>query len=79
MSQTFTSVDDQVLQEIVAQARQRLVVVAPGIRPPLGRRSQPLGPSRPMGFLPCRNPQNLSTELAKLAANHKRHPSETPV
>lgn len=32
---TFTSVDDQVLQEVISRARQRLVFVAPGIRPPV--------------------------------------------
>lgn len=35
MSQTFTSVDDHVLQEVIAQARHRLVFIAPGIRPPV--------------------------------------------
>jgi len=33
MSRTFTNVDDNVLCEVIAQARQRLVFVAPGIRP----------------------------------------------
>ena len=33
MSRTFTSVDDRVLREVIGQARQRLVFVAPGIRP----------------------------------------------
>ena len=33
MSRTFTNVDDRVLCEVIAQARQRLVFVAPGIRP----------------------------------------------
>jgi hypothetical protein len=32
---TFTNVDDKVLCEVIAQARQRLVFVAPGIRPPV--------------------------------------------
>ncbi len=35
MSRTFTNVDDKVLCEVIAQARQRLVFVAPGIRPPV--------------------------------------------
>lgn len=35
MSRTFTNVDDRVLREVIAQARQRLVFVAPGIRPPV--------------------------------------------
>ena len=35
MSRTFTNVDDRVLCEVIAQARQRLVFVAPGIRPPV--------------------------------------------
>lgn len=30
---TFTSVDDSVLQEVIGRARQRLVFIAPGIRP----------------------------------------------
>lgn len=33
MSQTFTRVDDEVLCKTIAQARQRLVFIAPGIRP----------------------------------------------
>jgi DNA-binding transcriptional MerR regulator len=33
MSRTFTSVDDRVLCEVIAQARNRLVFIAPGIRP----------------------------------------------
>jgi len=33
MSRTFTNVDDNVLCEVIAQACQRLVFVAPGIRP----------------------------------------------
>lgn len=33
MSKTFTSVDDRVLCEVVGQARERLVFIAPGIRP----------------------------------------------
>ncbi len=37
MSRTFTNVDDRVLCEIIAQARQRLVFVAPGIRPPVAQ------------------------------------------
>lgn len=32
---TFTSVDDRVLQEVIGRARQRLVFIAPGIRPPV--------------------------------------------
>jgi hypothetical protein len=32
---TFTNVDDKVLCEVIAKARQRLVFVAPGIRPPV--------------------------------------------
>lgn len=35
MNRTFTSVDDSVLQEVIAQARKRLVFIAPGIRPPV--------------------------------------------
>ena len=35
MSKTFTSVDDRVLCEVVGQARNRLVFIAPGIRPPV--------------------------------------------
>lgn len=35
--QTFTNVDDKVLCEVIAQARQRLVFVAPGIRPPVAK------------------------------------------
>lgn len=35
MSRTFTSVDDTVLKEVIAKARQRLVFIAPGIRPPV--------------------------------------------
>ena len=35
MSRTFTNVDDRVLREVIAKARQRLVFVAPGIRPPV--------------------------------------------
>lgn len=35
MSRTFTSVDDKVLCEVISQARQRLVFIAPGIRPPV--------------------------------------------
>jgi hypothetical protein len=34
---TFTNVDDKVLCEVIAQARQRLVFVAPGIRPPVAQ------------------------------------------
>jgi len=34
---TFTRVDDQVLQEVVSKARQRLVFVAPGLRPPVAQ------------------------------------------
>jgi len=37
MSRTFTNVDDKVLCEIIAHARQRLVFVAPGIRPPVAQ------------------------------------------
>ncbi len=37
MSRTFTNVDDKVLCEIIALARQRLVFVAPGIRPPVAQ------------------------------------------
>lgn len=37
MSRTFTNVDDTVLCEIIARARQRLVFVAPGIRPPVAQ------------------------------------------
>jgi hypothetical protein len=37
MSRTFTNVDDRVLCEVIAQARQRLVFVAPGIRPPVAQ------------------------------------------
>jgi len=33
MNRTFTNVNDTVLCEVIAQARQRLVFVAPGIRP----------------------------------------------
>ena len=33
MSKTFTSVNDRVLCEVVGQARERLVFIAPGIRP----------------------------------------------
>lgn len=33
MSRTFTNVDDRVLCEVISRARQRLVFVAPGIRP----------------------------------------------
>jgi hypothetical protein len=33
MSRTFTSVDDRVLCEVIAQARSRLVFIAPGLRP----------------------------------------------
>lgn len=33
MNRTFTNVDDRVLCEVIAQAKQRLVFVAPGIRP----------------------------------------------
>ena len=32
---TFTNVDDKILCEVIAKARQRLVFVAPGIRPPV--------------------------------------------
>lgn len=32
---TFTSVDDRVLQEVIGRARQRLVFIAPGLRPPV--------------------------------------------
>ncbi len=32
---TFTSVDDCVLQGVIASARQRLVFIAPGLRPPV--------------------------------------------
>ena len=32
---TFTSVDDRVLQDVIAGARQRLVFIAPGLRPPV--------------------------------------------
>lgn len=32
---TFTNVDDQVLCKVIAKARQRLVFIAPGIRPPV--------------------------------------------
>ena len=35
MSRTFTSVDDRVLCEVIAQAREHLVFVAPGLRPPV--------------------------------------------
>lgn len=35
MSQTFISVDDAVLVEVISSARQRLVFIAPGIRPPV--------------------------------------------
>lgn len=35
MNRTFTSVNDRVLQQVIAQARKRLVFVAPGIRPPV--------------------------------------------
>jgi hypothetical protein len=35
MSQTFTSVDDAVLVRLTSQATQRLVFIAPGIRPPV--------------------------------------------
>jgi hypothetical protein len=34
---TFTSVDDSVLIQTVGQARQRLVFIAPGLRPPVAR------------------------------------------
>ena len=37
MSQTFTNVDDAVLCKIIAQASNRLVFVAPGIRPPVAQ------------------------------------------
>lgn len=37
MNRTFTNVDDEVLCETIAQARQRLVFVAPGIRPPVAQ------------------------------------------
>jgi hypothetical protein len=37
MSRTFTNVDDRVLCEVIAQARQRLVFLAPGIRPPVAQ------------------------------------------
>jgi len=37
MSRTFTSVDDRVLCEVIAQARLRLVFVAPGLRPPVAQ------------------------------------------
>lgn len=37
MSRTFTNVDDSVLCEVIAQAKQRLVFVAPGIRPPVAQ------------------------------------------
>ena len=33
MSRTFANVDDRDLREVIAQARQRLVFVSPGIRP----------------------------------------------
>jgi len=35
MSRTFTSVDDRVLCDVIAGARNRLVFIAPGIRPPV--------------------------------------------
>lgn len=35
MSRTFTNVDDAVLCEVIGNARERLVFVAPGIRPPV--------------------------------------------
>ena len=37
MGQTFTNVDDAVLCKIIAQASNRLVFVAPGIRPPVAQ------------------------------------------
>lgn len=37
MSQTFTSVDDTVLQRVIAGATKRLVFIAPGIRPPVAQ------------------------------------------
>jgi hypothetical protein len=37
MDRTFTNVDDQVLCAAIAQARWRLVFVAPGIRPPVAQ------------------------------------------
>jgi hypothetical protein len=37
MSQTFTNVDDQTLCGVISQARERLVFVAPGIRPLVAR------------------------------------------
>lgn len=37
MSQTFTNVDDGVLCEVIARAKERLVYVAPGIRPPVAK------------------------------------------
>jgi hypothetical protein len=35
MNRTFTVVNDCVLQEVIAEARERLVFIAPGIRPPV--------------------------------------------
>ena len=32
---TFTSVDDNVLKEVISRAQNRLVFIAPGIRPPV--------------------------------------------
>jgi len=32
---TFTSVDDSVLIQTISSARQRLVFIAPGLRPPV--------------------------------------------
>ena len=37
MSNTFTSVDDAVIQAAIAKARARLVFIAPGIRPPVAQ------------------------------------------
>jgi hypothetical protein len=34
---TFTSVDDRVLMDVISRARQRLVYIAPGIRPPVAQ------------------------------------------
>lgn len=37
MNRTFTVVNDSVLQMVIAEARKRLVFIAPGIRPPVAK------------------------------------------